>query len=153
MRLRVSPLPASSDWASNASPGRPFLAFLQPRRRRICELPRIFGPFGCAGDGSSSHPEFRIFQRCRFYEVLSRPNSSFLLQRLRCRPQVAPRPASPALPAMGFSSRPESLILRRCRLADLRVSPQSGLSVSPTIRFPSSPFRVPQVRESSGPGW
>ena len=153
MRFRVSSSPASSGWASNASPGRPVLAFLQPRRRRICESPRIFGPFGCAGDGSSSRPEFRILQRCRFCEVPGRPDSSLLLQHLRSKPPVSLLPASPALPAMGSSSCPESLILRRCRLADLRVSPAFGPSVSPTIRFPSFPFRVRPDRESSGSGW
>ena len=49
MRIRVAPHPASSCLANNASPGCPVPRILRPRWRRISGLPRIFGPFSCAG--------------------------------------------------------------------------------------------------------
>lgn len=115
----------------------PHLRSIWLYRRWIFESPRI------------SHPSaVPVSLEFRVASILQ-----LLLQRLRCRPWVAPRPASPALPAMGSSGCPESLILRRCRLPDIRVSPAFGPSVSPTIRFPSSPLQVPSDRESSGSGW
>jgi len=137
-RVSGSPLPRvpSAAPATNLRVA-PHLRSIWLCRRWIFESPR------------NSHPSAVLVSlKSRVAPILQ-----FLLQRLRCRPQVALRPASPALPVMGSSGCPESLILRRCRLADLRVSPAFGPSVSPTIRFPDSPFQVPPDRESSGFGW
>jgi len=49
MRIRVSSHPTSSGLANDASPGCPVPRILRPRWRRISGLPRIFGPFSCAG--------------------------------------------------------------------------------------------------------
>jgi len=174
MRFRVSSAPASSDWASNASPGCPFLAFLQPRRRRICELPRIFGPFGCAGDGSSSRPEFHILQRCRFRWSFESPrffsfscNTSHVGLRLPLVPhlrlyrrwdlQVAPNLSSfggADWPTSGFPLRS---VLRYRRRSVFQIPLFRFLRIAnlpaPSGGYPSFPGVAPSVFaivESSG---
>jgi hypothetical protein len=174
MRFRVSPAPASSDWASNAPSGRPVLAFLQPRRRRICELPRILGPFGCTGDGSSSRPEFRILQRCRFHWSFESPrffssscNASDVGLRLplvlhlrlyrRWDLQVAPNLSSfggADCPTFGFPLRSVLRYRRRSAfLVPLCRFPQIANLPAPAGGRPSFPGVAPSVFaivESSG---
>ena len=102
MRLRVAPPPASSRSARVAAPGCPvprslsaepasessgcpLVSALRLCRRCPSELPRTSHAFGVTG----------------FSEVLGFPSCARpLLQRPRCRTQVSPRPAPPALPVI-----------------------------------------------------
>jgi len=61
------------------------------------------------------------------------------LQRLQYSSQVAPRSVPSGCAGDGVPGRPSPRILRRCRLADPRVAPLPGLSVSPMIRSASYP--------------
>jgi hypothetical protein len=94
-------------------------------RRWIFESPRI------------SHPSaVPVSLKSRVAPILQ-----LLLQHLRCRPQVAPRPASPALPAMGSSGCPESLIFGG---ADC---PISGFPLRSVLRYRRrSVFQIPPCR-------
>jgi hypothetical protein len=81
---------------------------------------------------------------------------------------LPPPPAAPAMKDLscplsrisgftgnGSSSRPDFRIFRRCRLANPRVAPSPGLSVSPTIRRPGCPklrilrYRLIDIRVTS----
>jgi hypothetical protein len=107
MRLRVAPLPASSRSDRVAFPGCPFLAPFLPSRRPNPQVSPWLRSFGCAGDGCSSYPEplmpSAVPVSARFRVA---PSPAFLLRRPRCRTWVAPRPASPALPAMDHRVAP-----------------------------------------------
>jgi hypothetical protein len=118
------PLPRSlSPEPASETLGCPLASVLRLCRRWMLELPRTSHAFDAAG----------------FSRDPSCPGGScFLLPRLRCRTWVAPRPASPALPAMDHRVAP-MLASRRCRAASTRVAPSISLSVSPTIRRPGCP--------------
>jgi len=126
--LPRTPHPAAASATEVSSCPEP--SVLRPCRRWIFKSPQISHSFSVAG----------------LCEVASRPVSSRLL-------------AAPAMKASGFPSSltsgftgdgsPSCLkvrILRRCRLADFRVAPNFGLSVSPTIRVPGCP--VPRILRS-----
>ena len=143
-------VPASSVLASNALSGFPGLAHLS----------RV-------GDEAAGCPAPSVHGLCRRWN-LEYPRSShasalpvssvrqvaprrrFLLcKRLRYSSQVAPRSVPSGSAGDGIPSRPGTLILRRCRLADPRVAPLPGLSVSPMIRFGELP-RVANLPATSG---
>ena len=119
----------------------PYLAPFLLNRRPNPQVAPWLRAFGCAGDGPRRLPRAsHAFGVAGFSEVPGFPGGShLLLQRPRCRTWVAPRPASPALPAMDRRVAPTARIFRRCRLANPQVSPSPGLSVSPTIRCPGCP--------------
>ena len=86
------PLPRSlSAEPASESSGCPLASSLRLCRRWPFELPRTSHAFGVAG-----FSEFPELPRC----------SRLLLPRLRWRTRVAPRPASPALPAMDHRVAP-----------------------------------------------
>ena len=131
MRLRVAPPPASSRSARVAAPGCPvprslsaepasdssgcpLVSALRLCRRWTLELPRTSHALSFAGFG----------------KVPSCPGSCrLLLQRPRCRTQVSPHPASPALPAMDHRVAP---ILSSFGGADLLVL---ELPRAPALRY------------------
>jgi len=109
-------------------------------RRPIPQVSPCPRAFGCAGDLRSSCPEHRFLRRSGFSEVLGFPSGSrFLLLRLRSRSQVAPRPVSPALPAM--DRRVTSILTSfggaGCESSGLPLP--FALPVSPTISIRVAP--------------
>jgi len=145
----------SSGEACNASSGLPRTPRPEPLRRRLRESPRIVEPLAVPAMALRVAPNRASFSAIGFAKLW-----------------VAPLPHASATPAMKASGCPssrisgfagdgspsclESRILRRCRLAGLRVAPHVGLSVSPTIRFPSRPgsriFRPRLVVRPGRPG-
>jgi len=138
MRLRVAPPPASSRSARVAAPGCPvprslsaepasessgcpLVSALRLCRRCPSELPRTSHAFGVTG----------------FSEVLGFPSCARpLLQRPRCRTQVSPRPAPPALPVI-----------------DRRVASILSTSAVPVVKASSRPDALrPRYRRRSVSG-
>lgn len=117
MRFRVASSPRSSGLANNASPGCPVLRILRPRWRRIHELPRTFSPFGCAGNGLSSCPDF--------------PSSTPPVLKLR----VAPILRCLVAPIDEFPGCPVRCIFRLCRRWISEFPRISHPSAVPTGRF------------------
>jgi len=135
------------------------------RFSRLCDsgLPRTPHPLAASATEVSSCPDPSVLRPCRRWIFKSPQISHSFSAAGLC--EVPSRPVSSRLlaaPAMKVSGFPSSLtsgftgdespsclevrILRRCRLADFRVAPNSGLSVSPTIRDPGRP--VPRILRS-----
>jgi hypothetical protein len=101
MRLRVAPHPASSHPARVAFPGCPVPRSLSAEpASESSGCPLASALRLCRRWSAQVAPRFASFGVAGFSKVLGFPSGSrLLLQRPRCRTQVAPCPASPALPA------------------------------------------------------
>jgi hypothetical protein len=149
MRCRVSPSPASSGSASNASSGHPAIHVLQPGRLRILRVAPQLPFFGRAGDRSLSCLESRCFSDAGFVT-----------------PRVAPLRYAPVRIAsdagLGLPLVPHLRLCRRWIFEFPRISHPSAVPIGrslgrPFLRsfgiaddsFPGSP-RLPNLPAPSG---
>jgi hypothetical protein len=157
MRLRVAPHPASSHPARVAFPGCPVPRSLSAEpASESSGCPSASGLRLCRRWSAQVAPNFTCLRRCWFQQGAGFPQ------------WLLPLPAAPAMKDLGCpssrisgftgngsSSRPDFRIFRRCRLANPRVAPGPGLSVSPTIRRPGCPklrilrYRLIDIRVTS----
>ena len=139
-RVRAAPGPRIFRLGQLRAFGFPRTRVLEPRRRRSCRLPCTFSPWAVPAMDLRVSSKLACLSAAGFVGSAGCPASPLPpLQRLRYSPQVALRSVPSGFTGDRVPGRPGPRILRRCRLADSRVAPLSGPSVSPTIRSSSCP--------------